>query len=537
VNVSEVLAETLRAAGIPFAAGHPGGEVTHLIEGLRRRGVPFYLTRHEATAAFLAAAYGELTGRPGLCIATLGPGATNLISGVAHAYLDRAPLLALTGQIPTDRYLRFPHQRLDLGGLYRPVTKLTVRLEAETVRETVHLALRLAVTERPGPVHLELPSNVAAQPAAERPGLAERWGDWLPVAGSEGAVAADPTALQAALDRLERARRPLIAVGLAALRGHAPAYLVALAERLGAPVVTTTKAKGVIPEDHPLAAGVFDMYGEAVVRELVGQSDCVLAVGLDATEFIHPWTFTVPVVYLDTVPNTDQFVPAVCEVVGPLGPLVAALAARVTPGPRWPADEVARHRTRLRAAIEGQGPELQPQQVLAVARRLFPRETVVSVDVGAHKILAGQYWTTYAPRTYLVSNGLSAMGYSLPAAMAARLVHPDRPVLAFVGDGGLGMYLGELETVARLGLRLVVVCLNDQSLSLIRLGQVRRGYPPYGVDFRNPDFAAVARECGWTGLAAETVAEVERALRVALESPGPVLVEARIQPEGYTVAE
>jgi len=319
VNVSEVLAETLRAAGIPFAAGHPGGEVTHLIEGLRRRGVPFYLTRHEATAAFLAAAYGELTGRPGLCIATLGPGATNLISGVAHAYLDRAPLLALTGQIPTDRYLRFPHQRLDLGGLYRPVTKLTVRLEAETVRETVHLALRLAVTERPGPVHLELPSNVAAQPAAERPGLAERWGDWLPVAGSEGAVAADPAALQAALDRLERARRPLIAVGLAALRGHAPAHLVGLAERLGAPVVTTTKAKGVIPEDHPLAAGVFDMYGEAVVRELVGQSDCVLAVGLDATEFIHPWTFTVPVVYLDTVPNTDQFVPAVCEVVGPLG--------------------------------------------------------------------------------------------------------------------------------------------------------------------------------------------------------------------------
>src|SRR5579883_465629 len=450
------MARTLADAGVRYVFGHPGGEVAHFIEALRQVEIPFVLTRHEATAGFLAASWGELSGRPGVCLSTLGPGATNLVSGVAQAFLDRCPMIAITAQLATDREIRSPHQRLDLAKLFAPITKASIRVASDTAATAVEHALYLATTERPGPVHLEVPSNVAAQ---EFTGGVRgvRFGD-------VGALSSPAVGKARAL--LGQAKRPAILAGIGAVRCQAGNHLARLAEALGAPVVTTPKAKGVFPEDHSLSAGVMDMAGEVVVNELLREADLLLTAGFDVVELIKPWSFSAPVVHLDTVANVDQLYAAQLEVVGNVAMALAELAEGARPA-QWPTGRIAEHKRRLRAALQPRASGLAPQTVMETVREILPRQGVVASDVGAHKILLGQVWTAYEPRTYLVSNGLSSMGAGLPGALAARLWWPERPAVAIIGDGGFGMYLGELETAVRLGVALPVVVLVDGSLSLI----------------------------------------------------------------------
>ncbi|HVB96577.1 MAG TPA: thiamine pyrophosphate-dependent enzyme [Chloroflexota bacterium] len=525
-TVAEQIARTLADAGVRYVFGHPGGEVAHLIEALRQVDIPFVLTRHEATAGFLAASWGELSGRPGVCLSTLGPGATNLLSGVAQGYLDRCPMIAITAQLATDREIRSPHQRLDLGKLFAPVTKASIRVAADTAATAVEHALYLATSERPGPVHLEVPSNVAAQPF-EGVVRGVRFGD-------VGRLASP--GVDQARDALAGARRPAILAGIGAVRCQASDQLVRLAETLGAPVVTTPKAKGVFPEDHPLAAGVMDMTGEAVVNELLREADLLLTAGFDVVELIKPWGFAAPVVHLDTIANTDQLYEAQVEVVGNVALALAELAETARPS-QWPSGRMSEHKRRLRAALRSRVTGLAPQTVMETVRELLPRHGVVASDVGAHKILLGQVWTAYEPRTYVVSNGLSSMGTGIPGAMAARLLWPERPAVAIVGDGGLGMYLGELETAVRLGIDLPIVVLVDGSLSLIKLGQVGRGYPPAGVDFDTPQLSRIAEGFGAAGERVTTAAEVRGALERALERGGVTLIEAVIDARAYTGGE
>ncbi len=525
-SVAQTIARTLVEAGVRYVFGHPGGEVAHLIEALRREGISFVLTRHEATAAFLAASWGELSGRPGVCLSTLGPGATNLLSGVAHAYLDRCPMIAMTAQLATDRQIRATHQHLDLTRLYAPVTKASIKVAADNAATALEHALYLATTERPGPVHLEIPSNVATQ---------THTGSSRGVRfGNLGAPSAP--SIEEAARLLATSRRPAILAGIGATRCGATTPLIRLAETLRAPVVTTPKAKGVFPEDHALSAGVLDMTGDAIVNGLLQEADLLLTAGFDVVELIKPWAFQAPVIHVDTVSNTDQLYDAQVEVVGNVASALEALALAARSA-AWPEGRIAQHRQQLRAALVPRSSGLAPHTVMEIVRAALPREGIVASDVGAHKILLGQIWTAYAPRTYLVSNGLSSMGSGVPAALAAKLLAPHRPAVAIVGDGGMGMYLGELETAVRLGVSLPIVVLVDGSLSLIKLGQLQRGYEPSGVDFQNPRFAEVAACFGASGIHVETEPEMREAIGRALDQPGVTVIEAIVDASAYTGGE
>jgi acetolactate synthase-1/2/3 large subunit len=359
-----------------------------------------------------------------------------------------------------------------------------------------------------------------------------------PASGASASAALAAPALDETIDLLAEARRPIILAGIGALRSAATPSLLRLAEALGAPVVTTPKAKGVIPEDHPLAGGVMDMTGEAIVNELIGEADVILTAGFDVVELIKPWAFRAPVVHVDAIPNVDQLYDAHFEVVGDVATALAALAERMpSDRPRWPAERLREHRRRLRAALVPRSEGLAPHTVMEVVRAAMPRETIVASDVGAHKILLGQLWTAYAPKSYLVSNGISAMGTGLPAALAAKLVWPERPAVAIVGDGGLAMYLGEIETAVRLGVDLPIVVLVDNSLSLIKLGQQQRGYPSFGVDFRSPAFAELAPTLGAKGIRVETAPEVDAAVDRARREGGVTVIEALIDGRAYTGGE
>lgn len=524
-TVAQVVAQKLAEAGVRYVFGHPGGEVAHLLEALRQSGIEFVLTRHEATAAYLAGSWGELTGEPGVCLATLGPGASNLLSGVANAFLERAPVIAITAQLTTDREIRATHQRLDLAALFAPVSKASLRIAADTAAAAVEHAYYLATAERPGPVHLEIPSNVAGQ---------EFRGSSRPMRRAPALPAPD---VAEAATLLARARRPVVVAGLGAIRAEASPALRRLAEALGAPVVTTPKAKGVFPEDHPLAAGVVDMTGAEIVNDLLAEADLILAAGFDVVELIKPWAFPAPVIHLDSQPNLEGIYEAQVEVVGNLAGALSQLADRVSGAATWPVEHLAGHRARLQAALEPSIEGLSPHAVMRAVRAALPRDGVIASDVGAHKILLGQVWEAYEPRTYLVSNGLSAMGTGLPAAIAAKLERPERPAAAIVGDGGIGMYLGEIETAIRLGIDLPIVVLVDGSLSLIRLGQHQRGYPAYGVDFTQPRLAELAACLGAHGERVTTEEAARRAIEAARERKGVTLIEARIDRGAYSGGE
>ncbi len=532
-TVGQVIADRLATAGVRRVYGYPGGEVLDLIEALRQRGLEFILTRHESAAAFMAGGEGEMTGVPGVCLATLGPGATNLVSGVADAYLDRQPLLAITGQLPADRYEISPHQRIDLGSLFRPITKLSARLTPGNAANLMDKALATAVAERPGPVHLELPSDVTTKEAAERP-QGGPFGLPQPMEGP-----AHPLALDHATELLKLFPKAVALAGPGVIRADAAGPFWNFARAWGLPVVVGPKAKGVFDEDHPLFTGVIEALGTKVLFDFIHSAEMLVTVGFDPVELDKAWLYDGPVLHIDRASNIDEYWHAAAEVVGRLGDTLDTLAWRAPkPTPEWGEEAATKVREALRSAIDGapvwSAEGVRVRELFEKVRRVMPLETVVTCDVGAHKFAAGQLWLTMRPGTFYMSNGQSSMGYGLPTAMAASFVYPERPVVAFIGDGGLGMYLGELETIARYGLKLGIVVLMDEKLSLIRIGQERRGYPEYGVGFANPDLTHLGKAFGIKTVMAKTAARVASALK-GLPADGPVLVGVPVDPGSYRV--
>jgi len=526
-KASEAAAKALKEAGVKFVFGVPGGEITDLMEGLRNQGVQFILTHHEATAAFMAGAVGELTGVPGVCAATLGPGATNLVSGVAHAYLDRSPIIAFTGQMPGWRRLTDTHQVLDLQALFAPITKWHCALEPKRCREAILKAVDVACSERPGPVYIEVPADAANQEteSPEPCAFAVRY----------MAEACTPDAFLESARLLQASFRPVLVVGAAALRSKCDDALREFVDLVQIPVLATPKGKGLFPEDHDCFVGTLEMLGSAVLFELLDSSDFVVSVGVDAVELMRRWQ-PKPGICLDLVPNLDHYYTCSIEMVGPIGKHLSLLSSAVSScavGPKWSKSEIRDWKRRLHDSITVSGAGFYPAQLFSVMNRVLPEDTMMSCDVGAHKFATGQLWQPKRPRTFLVSNGLSSMGYGLASAIAAKLVHPKRPSVTVVGDGGLLMYAGELETAARLGTAVIIVVCADRTLSLIKMNQERKGYPPCGVEFTSPDWTAVARGMGLGAVRVETGRDLADALELALSWQGPFLIEAQIDPAGY----
>ena len=534
-TTATLLAGYLDAAGVRHIFGYPGESVIDFMEAARRADIGVVSAVREATAAFMAEGAAMATGRPGVCLSTLGPGSTAVLNGVASATLDRAPVLAVSGQIESSREQFFTHQVVDHGRLFAPVTKLALRLDPASADIVVRKALRTAVAERPGAVHLTVTADawtmpagtgptgtgqVAVPPLAPAAGTVEVYGDGVPLAG------------------LRAARRPVLLAGTAAVRCGAGPELVALAELAGIPVVVSPMAKGVIPEDHPYFAGVLDMAGHRVLWDLLAGADLILAAGFDPVELISPWSVSTPVLHLDTTPNTDQVYASAHELVGDVGALLGWIAGRWSGSPRWTPAEVAAHRARLRAAwlagrVEGR---LNPSDVVMIAREAAPADAIMTTDVGSHKIMAGQAWPASRPRSVLMTNGLSAMGFGVPAAIAARLSCPDRPVLALVGDGGFAMTATEMRIAAELGLPVTVVVFADGSLNRIELRQQLMGYPPTATRLGGTDLPALAEAMGCDGVRVDTPAALDKALSdLSGRSAGsrPLVVEARIDPAEY----
>jgi acetolactate synthase-1/2/3 large subunit len=527
---AEVLARTLKDAGVTRMFGLPGGEMLDFLEAARRAGIRFILTRHEATAAFMADVTGQIQRRPGVCVATLGPGAVNMTLGVANAYLDRSPVVAITAALARASAPYATHQQLDLNAVYRPFTKRAITLDGEDTEGKVRDALRATRTPRMGPVHIALPSDVARGEDRASPATTPIAVEPPPI----GPATAD--AIEGIAAALAAARRPIVILGLD-LDPHVDVGAVrAFVDRMGAPTFVTPKAKGMLPEDHPLFGGVCaGVAGDGVVLDLFERADLLVGVGFEPVESDKLWHHTMPLVSVGPVSIAAGAFRPRAEAVGDVPTTLAELGRRPRPPLAWEPGTLARFREDLERVLRPLATPkgLSGYELTRALRALFPRDTILATDVGSIKSITSQAWAAYEPLTFFESNGLSAMSYSFPAAMAARLERPTRPVLCTIGDGGFGMTHAEIETCVRERIHFVTVVYNDSALSLIDVAQRSRGYPTYGVRYGPVDFAAVAAAMGAWSRRVETLEALESAVKEGLGLDCPVVIEAIVDPAEY----
>jgi acetolactate synthase-1/2/3 large subunit len=531
--VADLVARRLRDAGVRTLFGVPGGGSSlDLIEAAGHAGLPFVLTATETAAAIAALAQAEITGHPGACLTALGPGASSIVNGVACAWLDRAPVIVFTDSVPDSAQGRFEHQRLPLRAIFDPLTKCSCRLDSQSVEAALDHALRLSISGRPGPVHIEWPADLtSAVPASSsRParaaGEVDSDEDVSPRAGS---ITRDDVSKLAEL--LAGARKPLLIAGVGSRTARDAEAVRAFSERRGIPAMVTYKAKGVVPDGHPFFAGVFT--NAAIEQSLLRECDLIIGAGLDPVELIpRPWTQRAPVVYCGVWPVPADHVPFAVQMLGDVATGLAEMDGMLVRS-EWTREQVSQHVVDQRRQIALPAAGLAAQRVIQVTASRLAASARVTVDAGAHMFPATMLWPVRETNGMLISNGLSTMGFALPAAIGASLVDRDRPVVALTGDGGLLMCVGELVTAAREGLRIIVVLFDDASLSLIEIKQQARQLNAAGVDLAPIDWPALARSVGVDAFAATDEAELDRAIERSLGCKGPTLVVARIDGSNY----
>jgi len=526
-----IIAQALKEEGIRYAFGIPGGEVLELIEAFRRAGIEFVLTKQELGAGFMADASFQLTGKPGVLVATLGPGITNTATAVAQALLDRSALLLVTGEIATSLKAVYTHQLIDQESLVRPIVKWSTTIAAKGAFGQVRKGIAIARSPMPGPVHFNLPTDVAPveQPEGRR---------FAPLS-----VATVPAALDSSkiLSWLKRAKRPLAFIGIGVQLDGAQNELRKFLEKWRIPFIATYKAKGVVAEDHVLCIGatglspVIDRIHMAQIRA----ADLILTIGFDPVElrsdWMAPWDENKRTVNIDLVANNHHVFRSAIEYAGSIGSALRMLTEGApAKAARWPRTELDRYRATLSEAIAHRPLRgIGPYQAAVALREVFPRDTIATIDTGSHRILINHVWQAYEPRRLLQSNGLGSMGYALPAAIAAKLLYPNRPVLAMMGEAGLDMVIGEMALLEKHRLPLVIAVFRDDTLSLIKLKQERMKLPETGVTTGSPDYALLAQAYGGNGVVVQSVPELRKAAQAALRSRRFTLLEIRINPAEY----
>lgn len=526
MNTAELLVACLENEGVEYIFGLPGEENLHVIEALNDSSIQFITTRHEQGAAFMADVYGRLTGKAGVCLSTLGPGATNLMTGVADANLDGAPLIAITGQVGTDRMHIESHQYLDLVAMFTPVTKWSSQIvRPSNTPETVRKAFKLAQAEKPGAVHIDLPENIAAMAAEGRP---------LQPMGREQTRAAAQD-LEAAAALITQAQHPLILVGNGAIRAGASAALTALVNQLQIPVANTFMGKGAVPYDNPRSLWSVGLQQRDLVNCGLDRADVIITVGYDLIEYSPKrWNphGTLPIIHIGGEPAEidSSYIPKV-ELVGELSATLTALA-NCCQGNRDPDPYSDALRQSMVQEYEQYGQDegwpLKPQKILYDLRQVLGPKDIVLSDVGAHKMWIARHYHCHEPNTCLISNGFAAMGIALPGAIAAKLVHPQRQVVAVMGDGGFMMNSQELETAVRLGLAFVTLIFNDGGYGLIEWKQNNQFGHASQVKFGNPDFVKYAESMGVKGYRVTSAAALMPTLQEALAWDGPALIDCPV---------
>lgn len=527
-TVAHAVIDCLAEAGVRHVFGVPSGPWAPYMEAMRTGPVEYVLTSTEAAGGFMADVCSRLTGKPGACYGTFGPGATNLCTGVGSAWLDHSAVLAFTTEAPASMLHRTLQMHIDHQALFRPLTKWTTRLSTTSVRQTLRRAVQVATAEVPGPVHIGLPADLGTQAIAAERGT---------VPMQPGLRAALPSAghLQEIQLLLRQAQRPLIVVGLSMLRSGNLEALTRFIEQQRLPVVLSPMAKGLLDEEHPCYVGVLFHALSDIVAETIHEADLVLALGYDPVEFNYEdWLPAVPLIHADTVPaDVDASCQLAVEAVGDLAMTLQYLAALPPLTHAWDMRAIAARRQRLFRTLTAPRARLSPSQVLGVIRELLPRQGYLTCDVGAHTHLIGQLWRTPAPGRLLMTNGWSSMGFGIPAALAAKLCCPELPVVCVTGDGGFLMMVGEMATARRLGLAVVVVVLVDQHLQLITEKQHHQGFPTYGTPLFPAPHRSPSHYFGVPVLSATTVADVHDAIAQGLRTSGPVIIEAQVDPSEY----
>jgi len=525
--IADQIIQHLRRAGVQRLFGIPGGgSPAALIEAAARAGLPFTLAHTETGAAFMASAQAEITGRPGACLATLGPGATALMNGVANAHLDRIPLIAITDRHSAAVERVMQHQTLPQAELFAPITKWNGRLTLNDAEHTLRCAMQAATGLPPAPVHLDISADVTDAPAP--PPRPPRTGVQL------NAPTPPASALTLTLETaLHGARRPLALIGLGARAGPIALAIRALCDRHGLPALVTYKAKGVLPDEHPWFGGV--LTNGALERPLMAQADVLIAVGLDPVELLpRPWTFPQPVVSVSAWQLQQQQVPFAADLVGDVVGWLEVIANLLPAQCDWDAAAVAQATRSQREAMRppAEADRLAPQRVVEIAAQAWPGLRA-TVDAGAHMFPVMALWPASEPNGILISNGLATMGFALPAAIGAALLDPTQPVAAFTGDGGLLMCLGELRTAARENAPLRVLVFDDGNLSLIKIKQAQRGYHTDGVSLGVVDWMALGESLGLAAFRAGDESQLARCVSEAATIPGPALIAAEIDPQTY----
>ena len=526
-SAAQLFVRCLENEGVEYVFGIPGEETLDLNEALdRSESIQFLPVRHEQGAAFMADAYGRLTGRAGVCLGTLGPGATNLVTGLADAYLDRAPVVALTGQTGLSEMHKESHQYIDIVRMMKPVTKWNARIhDPEIIPEAVRKAFAVAEREKPGATHLELPDDVMeaevrGTPVPRRPSpLVE------PVAAE----------LHRAAELLQSCERPVVLAGNGVVRQQAAPALRRFCEQTGLNVITTFMGKGVTDADDPHTLFTAGLRAQDYPKGFMGKADLVVCVGYDLVEWAPAYwnpRRDRRIICIDTVAAEvdEHYVPDV-ELTGGIGTILTHLGNLVSAKP--PARLAAPpYRELLRLALEqgsDDGFPVKPQRVLRDLREVMGPDDVLISDVGAHKLWVSRLWPAHQPNTVLISNGAAAMGFAVPAAIAAKLVLPrERHVVTISGDGGFLMNVQELETAKRLGLAIVNLVWTDSAFGVIELHQMRKFGRLAGTKFTNPDLVALAESFGLPGLRVESADELVPMLQRAFELDTSCVIEIPI---------
>ncbi|MCZ6794202.1 MAG: acetolactate synthase large subunit [Planctomycetota bacterium] len=525
MNAAELFVKCLEAEDVEYIFGLPGEENAQLMIALEASPVKFVLTRHEQTAAFMADVYGRLTGKAGVCLGTLGPGATNLTTGVANGNMDRAPLVVITGQADVQRQHKESHQAMDVVGMFKPLTKWASSIiHPDNVPEVVRKAFKLATTEKPGACHVELPDDIAGQEARTRPIPARKLRRPVP----------DDKIVDRAMSLIRTARRPVILAGNGCIRRRASKQLRRFAELTGMGVISTFMGKGSVSRQSPECLFTVGLQSKDLVACAIDAADLVISLGYDLVEYPpRLWNTGADkrIVHVDFVPaEVDNHYRVEVEIVGDLAHTLWMFNERLQREP-LKLDTKGQLQVReemLRDFAEHKDDDtkgsIRPQKVLWDVRQVLGPEDIVLSDVGAHKMWIARYYHCDEPNTCLIPNGFCSMGFALPGAMAAKLIHPERKVLAIAGDGGFLMNVHDLETARRIGTNIVVMVWEDHGYGLIAWKQEAQFGRHTELSFDNPDFTRLAESFGCRGMRVENSKDLAPALEEAFRSDRPCVL-------------
>ena len=525
MKASDLFVKCLENENVEYIFGIPGEENLDVMDSLLSSEIKFILTRHEQGAAFMADVYGRLTGRAGVCLATLGPGATNLVTGVADANMDRAPIVAIAGQAATTRMHKESHQVLDLVNLFAPISKYSTQIrEPEVIPEIVRKAFKVAEAEKPGCSFIDFPENIAEMEVENHHPLKVQ-------SASLPAPRADK--LKQASDLIENAKYPIIMAGNGVIRANAENALIGFAEALHIPVATTFMAKGVIPFSHPLCIGTVGLQARDFVSCGIDRSDVIICVGYDMVEY-HPYLWNPDnshkIIHIDSMPaEVDSHYIVETGIIGDLNECLNELADETH------ASETL-HSENLKNTIEEEFSlhandtdfPVKPQKIIWDLRQAIKDDDIVLSDVGAHKMWMARMFQAEASNTCIISNGFASMGIALPGAIAAKLARPDKTAIAITGDAGFLMNVQELETAMRINTPIVIIIWNDSNYGLIKWKQEAQFGRESNIHFNNPDFVMLAESFGAKGYRVEKTEELLPTIEQAIKDNTVVIIDCPV---------